>query len=212
MTLAKRNWASRLRRFIEQPPAERCEFCSAPLAAAHSHLIDLASRKIVCACAECEARQNGSGRFRLISPRCQALDGFAMSEAQWDALQIPIELVFMFQSSVARRPVAIYPGPAGPMESALTLGAWSELVAENPALADMRPDVEALLVNRTRGARDFFLVSIDRCYALVGLMRTHWRGLAGGAEAWGAIEGYLAALAESAARELQGSERRAVHG
>ena len=34
--------------------------------------------------------------------------------------------------------------------------------------ATLEPDVEALLVNRARGARQHFLVPIDECYALVG--------------------------------------------
>ena len=50
--------------------------------------------------------------------------------------------------------------------------------------ATLEPDVEALLVNRARGARRHWLVPIDECYALVGLIRTHWRGLTGGAEVW----------------------------
>ena len=33
---------------------------------------------------------------------------------------------------------------------------------------ELEPDVEALLVNRARGAREYWLVPIDECYALVG--------------------------------------------
>ncbi len=53
--------------------------------------------------------------------------------------------------------------------------------AANPVLATLEPDVEALLVNRVRGARGHWIVPIDECYALVGLIRTRWRGLTGGA-------------------------------
>jgi hypothetical protein len=49
------------------------------------------------------------------------------------------------------------------------------------------PDVEALLVNRVGAARDYFIVPIDECYKLVGLIRLHWRGLSGGAVVWGEI-------------------------
>ena len=38
-----------------------------------------------------------------------------------------------------------------------------------------------------RGARGHWIVPIDECYALVGLIRTRWRGLTGGAEVWGEI-------------------------
>ena len=43
------------------------------------------------------------------------------------------------------------------------------------------PDVEALLVNRVGAVREYFIVPIDECYKLVGLIRLHWRGLSGGA-------------------------------
>ena len=80
----------------------------------------------------------------------------------------------------------IYPSPAGPTESLLSLDAWSQLAETNQVLAELEPDVEALLVNRTNGAREYYRVSIDRCYALVGLIRTRWRGLSGGTEVWDA--------------------------
>jgi len=55
----------------------------------------------------------------------------------------------------------------------LGLEAWSELAASNPVLNDLQPDVEALLVNRTRGAREYYRLPIDRCFSLAGLIRTH---------------------------------------
>jgi hypothetical protein len=76
------------------------------------------------------------------------------------------------------------------------LQAWAQLVAGNPILAALEPDIEALLVNRVKGAREYYLAPIDRCYALVGLIRTKWRGLSGGDEAWKAIDGFFAGLHE----------------
>ena len=72
----------------------------------------------------------------------------------------------------------------GPTESLLGLEAWDELEAANPILRTLQPDVEALLVNRALGARQHWLVPIDECYALVGLIRTRWRGFTGGKEVW----------------------------
>jgi hypothetical protein len=72
----------------------------------------------------------------------------------------------------------------GPTESLLALDAWSALEDANPVLRTLAPDVEALLVNRAQGARGHWLVPIDECYGLVGLIRTHWRGLTGGTEVW----------------------------
>ena len=58
-------------------------------------------------------------------------------------------------------------------------------------LGELEPDVEALLVNRARGAREHWLVPIDDCYSLVGLIRTRWRGLTGGREVWEQIDALL---------------------
>ena len=51
-------------------------------------------------------------------------------------------------------------------------------------LRTLEPDVEALLVNRARGARWHFIVPISDCYELAGVIRTRWRGLTGGREVW----------------------------
>ena len=53
--------------------------------------------------------------------------------------------------------------------------------------ARWQPDVEALLVSRAREMREHWLVPIDDCYELVGLIRSRWRGFGGGEEVWEAI-------------------------
>jgi hypothetical protein len=130
-----------------------------------------------------------------------------MTDADWDAFSIPIGLAFFVDSTADRRIAAFYPGPAGPTESLLDLRAWTHLVAGNPVLADLEPDVEALLVNRVNNAREYYLAPIDRCYALAGLIRTKWRGLSGGDEAWTAIDGFFAGL-----REMRDSAGACCHG
>jgi hypothetical protein len=35
---------------------------------------------------------------------------------------------------------------------------------------------------------------MDDCYRLVGLIRTHWKGLSGGNEVWAEIAGFFSAL------------------
>ena len=95
-----------------------------------------------------------------------------------------MDIAFFFHNSELERVVAFYPSPVGATESQLGLEAWEELECANPVIGEMEPDVEALLVNRARGARDHWLVPIDDCYDLVGLMRTRWRGLSGGKEVW----------------------------
>jgi hypothetical protein len=93
----------------------------------------------------------------------------------------------------------MYPSPAGATESLLPLEAWSSIVQANPALNHLEPDVEALLVNRvgqSRGsaAAEYYIVPIDTCYKLVGLIRLHWRGLSGGTEVWQEISNFFAEL------------------
>ena len=45
-----------------------------------------------------------------------------------------------------------------------------------------------------RGARRQWIVPIDVCYALVGLIRTHWRGFTGGAEVWRELDKFFDGL------------------
>jgi Family of unknown function (DUF5947) len=175
-----------LRKFIRpREPEERCDTCGEALTAEHDHTFDPASRRIRCACDSCAILY--ATTYKLIPRRVQALPNFQMSDAQWDDLLIPIGLAFFSHSTAAERTIALYPGPAGAAESTLRFTAWDEIVADNPQLLTMQPDVEALLANRIGSAREYFLVPIDECYKLVGLIRLHWRGLSGGAVVWGEI-------------------------
>ncbi|HSK36358.1 MAG TPA: DUF5947 family protein, partial [Actinomycetota bacterium] len=121
---------------------------------------------------------------------------FGLGEGQWDALQIPVRVAFFFHNSDLGRVVAFYPSPAGATESLLPLEAWAEVVAANPVMTDLAPDVEALLVRRAGQGFECFLVPIDACYELVGLVRMHWKGFDGGQEAWDAIDGFFDAVRE----------------
>ena len=107
-----------------------------------------------------------------------------MSEETWDGFHLPINLAFFVYSTAAGRVQAYFPSPAGATESLLTLESWDRLVADNPILQTLQPDIEALLVNRLKGSSATYLVSIDECYKLIGLIRTHWHGLSGGSAVW----------------------------
>jgi hypothetical protein len=191
------NWVARLRGFVQKPvQPERCELCSAPIGPDHPHLIEPAERRLLCACRGCALLFSGSAsrRYREVPNSAEVLHGFAISDAAWEALRVPIGLAFFFRSSVDDRIVGIYPGPAGATESQLGLSAWHALAADNPVLNEMEPDVEALLVNRIDGVREYYRVPIDRCYALIGTLRRHWRGFSGGAEGREAIREFCASL------------------
>ena len=191
-----------LRRFVRQRAVvERCEMCSAELAAEdHQHLVDPLSRQLVCACDACAILFSGQAemKYRRVPRRIRYLADFHITDAEWDSLMLPINLAFFFKSTPDGKQVALYPSPAGPTESLLTLDAWDEIVQDNAILKEMEPDVEALLVNRVGSTREYYLVPIDECYKLVGLIRAHWRGLSGGAEVWKEIERFFDGLKERA--------------
>ena len=107
-----------------------------------------------------------------------------MSDEQWESLHLPINLAFFYRSSPANRVIAMFPSPAGATESLLPLEHWSDLVKTNPILAELQPDVEALLVNRVAPPHHYYRIPIDECFKLVGILRIHWRGLSGGVEVW----------------------------
>ena len=148
----------------------------------------------------------GGGHYRLIPERRLRIADFALDDVRWADLRLPVEMAFFFHDSRAERVVAYYPSPAGATESLLELEAWEELERANPVLETLEHDVEALLVNRSRGERQHFVVPIEDCYRLVGLIRTRWRGLSGGSEVWEEIDGFFAGLAAGAEQTEQREE------
>jgi hypothetical protein len=191
-----------LRQFARaKRPLERCELCSAALAKEHPHLVEIALRQIVCACEACATLFDGmaGSKYRRVSRRAQLLANFQMTDGQWEDLLIPINMAFFFRSSTEDRLVALYPSPAGAVESLLPLDAWTEIVQENAVLRQLRPDIEALLVNRVGHAHELsraehYIAPIDDCYRLVGTVRANWKGLSGGTEVWTEIGRFFSYL------------------
>ena len=177
---------------------EHCDLCSEPIPPEHRHLLEVSTRQMMCACRPFsilfDSEAASEGRYRIIPDRHLFLEDFEMSDVQWESLRVPVHMAFFFHSTPAEKVVAFYPSPMGPTESLLKLSAWEELETHNPVLKGMERDVEALLVNRVRETREHFLVPIDECYRLVGLIRMHWRGLSGGREVWEEIEQFFEEL------------------
>ena len=200
--------SSRLRRLAQsasqerEAALERCELCGEVIPANHRHLLDLQSRELMCACQACkilfDRKEAGVGHYRLVPDRRLRIEGFRLEDEDWAALEIPVDVAFFFHSTRDERVSAFYPSPAGPTESLLRLDAWQGIERANPVLLSLDPDVEALLVNRARGARQHFIVPIEDPYRLVALIRSRWRGLTGGQEVWEGIESFFADLAEGA--------------
>jgi hypothetical protein len=195
-----------LRQFIRprKPDVERCELCSAEVAAGHPHLIEPGTRKLLCTCDACAILFSGMGtKYKRVPRRVLALQNFHLSDGQWESLMVPISMAFFFRSTPDARVVAFYPSPAGATESLLPLETWKDIEDANPILLEVESDVEALLVNRVGHARGFtaaeyYVLPIDECYKLVGLIRANWRGLSGGTEVWQEIGQFFDGLKQRA--------------
>ncbi len=190
-----------IRRLV--PPrdeGEKCDLCADPIADRHRHLYEPATRQIVCSCAGCAVLFPGQagGRYKLTPDRVVLLTDFELADEQWNELMIPVNMAFFQKSSAAGRAVAFYPGAAGAIESQLPLESWERIVTADPALARLETDVEALLANRTGPVYEYYIVPIDECYRLAGLIRARWRGLSGGTEVWKEIAGFFDGLRERA--------------
>jgi hypothetical protein len=187
-----------------QDEREHCDLCGLVVPDVHRHVVDLDRRQLLCACRACQVLFDhdaaGGQRYRLVPDRCTRLDGLQLDDLAWRSLDIPVDMAFFLRDGSTGRVTAFYPSAAGCTESELELAAWSEIEGTNPPLAQMRPDVEALLVNRAGEARDAFVVGVDECYRLVALVRRHWRGLGGGDAVWQELARFFYRLHERADR------------
>lgn len=213
VTFDRDNLPSVLRQLARRRSAlERCELCSAELAEIHSHLLERDNRQIICACEACALLfcDRADAHYLRIPRRILSLVDFQMTDMQWESLMIPINLAFFYLDSSAEKMTALYPSPAGATESALSLESWQEIRSQNPPLQTMQANVEALLANRVGSSPEYFLVPIDECFRLVGLIRMHWKGLSGGTEVWKQIELFFAGLrSRSTPRSVPIEELRA---
>lgn len=186
-----------LRPFLRQNPApeSRCELCGAGIGE-HSHLLELKTRKVLCSCQACAILFGGhaAAAYRPIPRDVRALTAFQLTDPEWDALAIPINMAFFCMRGDSATPAVFYPSPAGATESLLPLESWQQIAAKNPVVREMQPEVECLLINRITNPHEYYLAPIDDCYRLVGLIRSKWRGFAGGKEAWTEIAAFFTNL------------------
>jgi hypothetical protein len=178
-----------------------CERCGEPLSESHHHFVEVAARRLSCSCRACWLLSGAgpdSGRFRPVPDRYVTGPAFRLSAPEWDALQVPVNVAFFMFNSVIGRMIAFYPSPAGATESALSLSAWSDVEHANPWVRGAAPDVEAILVRKSRDAHagdECFVVPIDACYDLVGRIRLQWSGFDGGTGVRSEIDRFFAEVA-----------------
>src|ERR1700722_5586023 len=84
---------SLLRQFVRRKrPAEQCELCGLALGPEHAHLLEPATRKILCSCEACSIlfdRSGSDARYRRIPRRIEKLNDFKLSDDQWESLHLP---------------------------------------------------------------------------------------------------------------------------
>lgn len=181
-------------------PEERCDSCATGLSAIHQHMVDCSNHRLLCICSICSMMlgSESATRFRSVPSAGRSAAELQISDAQWDALRIPVALAFIYTTGQAGQAYVVYPSPGGPIASELDSMEWPRLVDSNPILQSLRPYVEALLINRVNNVREYLVAPIDECYRLVGIVRREWRGFGGGME-----------LQEEMAAQLQELRRRA---
>lgn len=177
-----------------EPTGERCDLCTATLPEPHRHMLDADRREISCVCQACSLlfdRESASnGHYRLVPRR-----RLRVPEVPTRALGVPVGVAF-FVTHDGGTVDAHYPSPAGMSRWEVDSTSWREALSSCPPLAEMTPEVEALLVSNADARREHWLTSIDDCFALVALVRREWRGLSGGTRVWPEIDRFFAALTE----------------
>ena len=173
MRLAQRSTVER------EAALEQCELCGAPIPAEHRHVLELTTRDVKCSCRPCSLLFERAEKLRLIPTDVYAVGDV---ELDWEELRLPVDIAFFFRTGGELK--AYYPSRWGRRSRCCP---WTSPV-------ELEDDVEALLVNRVRGARRQWIVPIDVCYALVGLIRTRWRGFTGGAEVWRELDKFFEGL------------------
>ena len=95
----------------------------------------------------------GAGHLRLVGDRRLRLEDFALDDVHVGRPAAAGRHGVLLPQLQGRARAGLLPEPDGADRVAAGLEAWEQLEAANPVLRTLAPDVEALLVNRARGAR-----------------------------------------------------------
>ena len=186
--------------------AERCDLCQRPSRRTTGTCsTSTSARSSVCA----RAAGAAVGRRRVSAPtgnRTLWLEDFRLPEEIW-AQARSRSLAFFMYSSVTDCVVALYPSPAG------ATGVGAPLRDVEPARRD-EPGAEGARARRRGADRQpdgdpaYAIAPIDRgCYMLVGLVKSAWEGISGGAAVEQAIVERYRGAAGGRRREPAGDAR-----
>ena len=134
----------------------------------HPHLVELAKRQTPLRLRRLRhpLQRTGDARYKRVSRSSRFLPNFQMTDGQWDSLMIPINMAFLFHTSLENRVVALYPSPPVQPNPCCHSSLDGNRRAKPGTASTWKPDVEALLVNRVghaRGLRDAeYYLAADR--------------------------------------------------
>ncbi|MEO6221198.1 MAG: DUF5947 family protein [Ginsengibacter sp.] len=185
---------------IPEKEEEHCNFCNTILPPEHRHLADISVMRFLCTCDMCMIVQAVRGNYKPLPQRYLELTDFKMSDELWSDFLIPVNMAFFVLKSHQDGAVAFYPAPTGATESKLKMEPWDEMKQLNPVLNDLLPDLEALLMNRLDSTNKYFIVPIDSCYKLIGMIRTSWKGIHGGSEVNDIINKFFVGLEDKSVK------------
>lgn len=180
--------------------AERCGMCAGVVGPEHRHVLDEQDGTLICACTPCsllfQRDAAGGVRYQLVPDRRSRLAEFTV-----DGLDVPVGLVFFVKQGDGRV-LAHYPSPLGTTQSEIDAGTWRAAEARSPALAELKPRVEAFLrwTGDRGGSDEHWVLPIDDCFRLVALIRRTWTGMSGGSAVWREIGGFFDQLNGKAGR------------
>ena len=197
-----------LRRITASRPTasvdERCDMCSTPVPGEHQHVVDLTSRSLMCTCRPCYllfTDQQAELRYRAVPARYLSFPGFLLGQSDWDDLQIPVGLAFLFRNTRPGPGRGVLPGSRRSHRVRAVAGRLGPGAGRQPGSGHGAPGRGGAAGPRRRSRRrsdagqagfTCHVVPIDACYELVGRMRRTWRGFDGGQEARAALDDFFA--------------------